>query len=130
MSLNDPLANALSAILNADRIGRTTVVIKPVSTLIKKILTLMNENGYIGAFEEKKCSGGSYITIFLLGKLNNCGAIKPRYPVALKDYEKFEKRYLPAKDFGFMVVSTSKGMMPHTAAKEAKLGGKLISYCY
>ncbi len=130
MSLNDPLANALSVIINADRMGKTEIVIKPVSTIIKKILTLMNEGGYIGAFEEKQCSGGSYITVALLGRLNNCGAIKPRYPVALKDYEKFEKRYLPAKDFGFIVVSTSKGMMPHTAAKEAKLGGRLLAYCY
>lgn len=130
MSLNDPLANALSALINADKIGKTEIMIKPVSKLIKKVLELMNESGYVGKFEEKQCSGGSYLVIPLLGRLNNCGAIKPRYPVTLDDYKKFEKRYLPAKDFGFIVVSTSKGIMPHTEAKKAKLGGRLIAYCY
>jgi len=130
MSLNDSLANALSVILNSDRIGKTEVKIRPVSKIIKQVLTLMNENGYIGAYEEIESSGGNYLTVNLIGKLNNCGAIKPKYPVTLKGYEKFEKRFLPAKNFGFMVVSTSKGIMPHTKAKEMKIGGRLLAYCY
>lgn len=130
MSLNDPLANALSILINADRLGKSDVVLKPASNLIKKTLELMNEAGYIGKFEERECSGGSYLFVPLLGRLNDCGAIKPRFPVNLEDYKKFEKLYLPAKDFGFIVVSTSKGVMPHTEAKKANLGGRLIAYYY
>ena len=48
-----------------------------------------------------------------------------------KDYfEKFEKRYLPSKELGFLIVSTSKGLMTNIEAKQKKLGGRLIAYVY
>ena len=59
-----------------------------------------------------------------------CGAIKPNFSVKKDGFEKFEKRYLPAKDFGVLIVSTSQGIMTHVEAKEKKLGGKLIAYVY
>ena len=45
-------------------------------------------------------------------------------------FEKFERRYLPAKDLGILFVSTPKGIMTHYDAKAKKLGGKLLAYCY
>jgi len=66
----------------------------------------------------------------LTGNINKCGAIKPRFPVTIMDYEKFERRYLPAKNFGILMVSTSKGIMTHEEAKKKGLGGVLIAYCY
>jgi ribosomal protein S8 len=50
--LNDTLANALSLILNAEKIGRTECVIKPISKVIKKVFGIMKDNGYIGDFRE------------------------------------------------------------------------------
>ncbi|MBW3003302.1 30S ribosomal protein S8 [Candidatus Woesearchaeota archaeon] len=128
--LNDPLANALSKILNAERVGKVSCKIKPVSNVLKKILTLLKEKMFIGEFKEVDDGKGGFIELNLLGKINNCGAIKPRYPLKLGDFEKFEKRYLPAKDFGIIVVSTSKGIMSHIEAKEKGIGGKLIAYIY
>ena len=58
------------------------------------------------------------------------GAIKPRFAVKATEYEKFEKRYLPAKGFGILIVSTVKGLMTHYEAKQQGLGGRLIAYCY
>jgi len=46
------------------------------------------------------------------------------------NYEKFEKRYLPAKDFGMIIVSTNQGIMTHIEAKEKGLGGRLLAYVY
>jgi 8-oxo-dGTP pyrophosphatase MutT (NUDIX family) len=54
----------------------------------------MNKNGYIGSFEEIVDSKGNRLTINLLGKINKCGSIKPRFSVTLPEYEKFEKRFL------------------------------------
>ena len=65
-----------------------------------------------------------------MGNINKCGSIKPRYNIKKEDYEKFEKRYLPAKDFGFLIVSTSKGVMSHMEAKEKNIGGRLLAYFY
>ena len=90
----------------------------------------MNENNYIGSFEEVITKKGNLLKVNLLGNLNKCGAIKPRYSVKKDGYEKFEKRYLPAKDFGIIFVSTSQGIMTHIEAKKKGLGGKLIAFCY
>ena len=127
---NDPLAAALTKVLNAERIGKREVVIKPASSIIKRVLTIMNEQGYIGSFEEVEDGKGNILKVNLLGNINRCGVIKPRFSTAKDQYEKWEKRYLPAKDFGVIMVSTQQGLVTHSAAKEKQTGGKLIAYCY
>ncbi len=130
MTLNDPLANVFSNIMNCERIGKNVVVIRPSSTLIKKILTVLQDKHYIGSYTETIDGKGNSLTINLIGAVNNCGVIKPRYAVQLNNYTVYEKRYLPAKGFGILIVSTPKGIMTHDEAKEQKLGGRLIAYCY
>ena len=104
--LNDTLANALVVILNSEKIGRKECIIRPSSKMIKEVLKIMNERGYIGLFSEEVNNKGNLLKVNLLGTINKCGAIKPRYSVERDNYEKFEKRYLPAKDFGIIFVST------------------------
>jgi small subunit ribosomal protein S8 len=128
--LNDPLAAALTKILNAERIGRREILLKPASKMIKKILTLMNEQGYIGSFEVLEDRSGGTLKVNLLGNINKCGVVKPRFSTKYNGYEKWEKRYLPAKDFGILLVSTPNGIMIHNVAKDEKTGGKLLAYCY
>ena len=130
MSLNDPLANALSLILNAEKVGKRECIIKPISKVIKKVFTILKENNYIGDFREINDLRGNYIKLNLLGNINKIGVIKPRFAVKKDGFEKFEKRYLLAKDFGIIIVSTSSGMMTHIEAKKKGLGGRLIAYCY
>ncbi len=130
MSLNDSLANVLSKILNAENKGKNECVVTPVSKVVKKILDLMQEHQYIGSYKEISKSKGGILNLNLIGRINKCGAIKPRFPITLKDFEKFEKRYLPAKDFGIIFVSTNKGILTHIEAKKKKLGGKLIAFVY
>lgn len=128
--LNDPLANALSTILNSEKIGKSECLVKPVSKVIKEVLKVMKENGYIGEFKELEDGKGGYIKINLLGMINKCGVIRPRYNLKRGEYEKFEKRYLPAKDVGVVFVSTTQGIMAHYGAKKKSVGGRLIGYCY
>ena len=127
---NDPLADTMNNMLNAERIGRRVVEAKPYSKTIGKVLDILKAHGYITAYEVKDDKKGGIITINLAGQINNCGVIKPRFSVTKDNYEKFENRYLPAKDFGIIIVSTSQGIMTHTEAKEKNIGGRLISYCY
>ena len=127
---NDPLANVLSHILNYERAGKQTVTTKDNSKLIKGVLQLMQDHGYLGSYEETEDSKGNTLTINLIGAVNKCGVIKPRFQIGKNDYEKYEKRYLPSKDFGFLVVSTNQGLMTHADAKDKGIGGTLISYCY
>src|SRR3989338_11595602 len=104
--LNDTLANALSLILNNEGIGKPECIIKPVSKVIKEVLKVMKVHGYVGDFKEVEDSRGNYIKLNLTGNMNKCGVIKPRYSVKNNEFEKFERRYLPAKDIGILFVST------------------------
>jgi len=128
--LNDPLAAALTKIMNAEIVGKREVEIKPASQMIKKILAIMNENHYIGSNKESTIGNNKKLKLNLLGNINKCGVIKPRFSTKHNGFEKWEKRYLPAKGFGIIFVSTPRGIMTHTQAKEKKIGGKLLAYCY
>jgi small subunit ribosomal protein S8 len=128
--LNDPLAATLAKIMNAEKIGKREVVVKPASKIIKKILSLMNEQNYVGTFEEVADGKNGFLKVNLLGNINKCGVIKPRFSTKNNEFEKWEKRYLPAKDFGVILISTPQGILTHYQAKEKKIGGKLLAYCY
>lgn len=128
--LNDTLSIALSNIKNAERIGKESCIIRYSSKVIKEVLTIMNKNGYVGDFKEVDDGKCKLLIVNLLGKINNCGGIKPRFSVKRNDYEKFEKRFLLAKDFGIIIISTPKGIMTHKDAKKENTGGKLLSFVY
>ena len=66
----------------------------------------------------------------IISSINKTGVIKPKYSVKINEYEKFEKRYLAAFGFGFLIVSTNQGIMTQEDAITKKLGGKLIAYVY
>src|SRR3989338_8849396 len=111
MSLNDTLSNALSNILRDEKLGRSESTIKPSSKVIKKVLGIMKENRYVGNFEETKNAKGSILKLNLLWNINKCGVIKPRYKVKKDQFEKFEERYLLARDMGILIVSTPVGII-------------------
>ena len=130
MSLNDPLANTLSLILIDEKAGRSESEIKPSSKIIKKVLDVMKSNNYVGDFEEIENGRGNIIKLNLLGNINKCGVIKPRYSVKKNEFEKFEERYLLARGMGILIVSTPAGIVTHNEAKKKNIGGKLLAYCY
>ncbi len=130
MSLNDPLANALSEIMRYDNMGRKEILIKPMSKVIKKVLEILNHNGYVGTYDEIDEGRGKYLKLNLIGMVNECKVIKPRFPVKFQDIEKCETKHLPAKGFGILIISTPQGIMTHDDAAAKKIGGALIAYCY
>ncbi|MEK6862573.1 MAG: 30S ribosomal protein S8 [Nanoarchaeota archaeon] len=130
MASNDPLSNVLSHLFNCEKVSRPECVVKPASKLVRNVLRIIKDEGYIGDFNVVNDGKSGIIKMNLLGNINRCGTIKPRFSFTLDDLEKFEKRFLPAKDFGVLIVSTSKGLMTHVKAREKKIGGRLIAYVY
>ncbi|MCD6164435.1 MAG: 30S ribosomal protein S8 [Candidatus Odinarchaeota archaeon] len=130
MPLLDPLADALSNIMNHELAGKKAVIIKPASKLIGEVLKIMLQEGYIGEFEYIDDGRAGKFRVQLLGRINKCGVIKPRFPVKKKDFEKWEKRYLPAHDIGILIVSTPQGVMTHKEAIKRGIGGRLLAYVY
>ena len=130
MTRLDLLSDALSNIWNHEIIGHREVVIKPASKLIGAVLRVMQKTGYIGEFEFIDDGRSGKFKVQLLGRVNKCGAIKPRYSVSADGFENWEKTFLPARDVGILVVSTSVGVVSHREAKEKKRGGRLLAYVY
>jgi small subunit ribosomal protein S8 len=128
--LNDPLADALSLMKNAEIKGKGTCTVQPSSKLIGGVLNLLKEKGYIGEFEHIDDGKAGLFQVKLLGNINNCGVIKPRYPVKRENLEKWESRYLPARDFGILILTTTQGIVTHAEAKKIGIGGKLLAYVY
>ncbi len=130
MSLSDTLSNAMSAIKNAESCGAGKCEIRPASKLVGNVLRVMKDYGYIKSFEYKDDRQGGMFVVELSGRINDCGAIRPRFSVKKTEYEKFEKRFLPARDMGILVVSTVKGVMSQKEARERGLGGILLAYVF
>ena|SRR3989344_3161687 len=121
----DIISDGLNAIMNAKRAGESTLTLEHHSKLLISILALAKLKGYVKDYK----IDGRKVSI-TLGKLNLCKALKPRYTVDISSFSKYEKRYLPARNFGIIIVSTSKGLMTHQTAIEKNLGGSLIAYMY
>jgi len=105
-------------------------LITPASKLLGNVLRVIQMNGYLGEFEFIDDGRAGKIRVQLLGRINKCGAIRPRYHVKAKDIEKWEKLYLPSRDIGVLVISTSQGVISHREAKKKGIGGSLLAYVY
>jgi small subunit ribosomal protein S8 len=126
MSMQDPIADMLTRIRNAQCIGKTTVVM-PASTLKKDIARVLKEEGYIADYSD-------------------IGGVKPQLSISLKYFEgkpvilKLDRisrsglrnyvgrNKLPTVQggLGVAIVSTSKGVMTDRAARVAGVGGEVI----
>ncbi len=128
--LLDPLADALSNIKNAEKVGKPDCTITPASKLIGSVLKVMKDKGYIGDFELIDDGKSGLFKVVLKGKINECGVIRPRHAVKNIEFEKWEKRFLPARGFGSIIITTPDGVMTHSEAREGGLGGQLLAYVY
>eukprot|EP00825_Cyclidium_porcatum_P038318 TRINITY_DN441_c0_g1_i1.p1 TRINITY_DN441_c0_g1~~TRINITY_DN441_c0_g1_i1.p1 ORF type:complete len:165 (-),score=27.50 TRINITY_DN441_c0_g1_i1:232-726(-) len=126
----DVLADALKTILNAEKNSRKQVMIKPVSKVVIKFLKLMQKYGYIGEFEIIDDHRSKKIVIELMGRLNKCGVISPRYDIQFTDFEKWTNNILPSRQFGHLVLTTTYGILTHDEARQRHTGGKIVGFFY
>lgn len=126
----DTLANGLTTIVNNEMRNKRECIISPASKLLGRVLRIMQLNGYIGEFEFIDDGRTGKFKVQLLGRINKCGAIRPRFSVKVDGFEPWEKTFLPSREVGLMVISTPKGVTSHKEAKEKHDGGKLLAFVY
>lgn len=123
----DIIADALNMIRNAKKAGKESVEIGKISDLLIEILKIMKQKNAIKKYKinlkEKKLE-------ITLGDVSECKAIKPRFTVRNDQIRKYERRYLPARGIGTLIISTNKGLITHEEALIEKIGGCLIAYFY
>jgi len=127
---HDTLNDALVTLRHADQQGKGRVDLQPTSHLIGEVLRIFREHEYIQDFAFVPSGKGGKYEVTLSRRINSCGVIKPRISVRGREVERYESRFLPAQDFGILVLSTNQGVMSHAQARELKIGGKLLAYVY
>jgi len=126
----DVLADALKRICNAERRGKRQVLLRPNSKVIVKFLSVMMKHGYIGEFEVVDDHRAGKIVVNLTGRINKCAVISPRFDVNISDMERWTNSLLPSRQFGYIVMTTSAGIMDHEEAKRKHVGGKILGFFF
>ena len=124
---HDVVADALNMMRNASNARKEELVITKISNVLVEILKIMKQKG---AIKKYKINPKEKSVEVSLGDLTECKAIKPRFTVQKTEIEKYRRRYLPARNVGTMIVSTSKGLMTNEEAEQEGAGGCLIAYFY
>jgi small subunit ribosomal protein S8 len=130
MPATNVLSNLFASIQNAELRHKKNCMVIPASKLASEVLRVLQKKRYIGEFEYIDDGVGGKLMVQLLGRINRCGVISPRFPVKSVKLVDWEHRYLPAVGFGILVVSTPQGVMSHSDAQEKGIGGRLIGYVY
>ncbi|XP_032692604.1 40S ribosomal protein S15a-like [Lontra canadensis] len=130
MERMNALADALKSINNAEKRGNRLVLVRPCSKVIVRFLMVMMKHGYTSKFEITDAHRAGKIAVNLTGRLNKCGVISPRFDVQLKDLEKWQNNLFPSHQFGFIVLTTSAGLMGHEEARRKHTGGTILGFFF
>lgn len=125
----DRLAEAINTIKNNEYIGREECVVYSTK-LVKRLLDIMRENGYIESYEEFDDRYAKRARVRLSKRINSIGVVKPRHSIKRSTIIDYEQRYIPSKDFGILVISTPSGVITNREARERGIGGRLLAYMY
>lgn len=125
----DILADAINTIKVHEGIGRDTCIV-PDTKLVKSVMEVLKKAEYILGYDTVKERTITKLSIRLAKRVNDIGVIKPRFAVSVDEYQKYETRFIPSRDFGILIVSTPKGIMTNKEAKEQHTGGRLLAYVY
>ncbi|MEM3671474.1 MAG: 30S ribosomal protein S8 [Thermoprotei archaeon] len=129
-----PTQNILATVMNTLKLGeqrgRKSCVVDGSSKFSGYVLNVMQKHGYIGEFEYIDDGRLGKFRIQLLGRINDCGVIVPRVAVDSGSVDRLSTKFLPSKDVGILILSTSKGVMSHVDARSNGVGGVAAAYVY
>ncbi|MBN1298906.1 MAG: 30S ribosomal protein S8 [Actinobacteria bacterium] len=133
MSVSDPIADMLTRIRNAIK-ARFDEVVMPSSKLKVQLAKLLLKEGYINSYEviDGESSSG-ILKIYLKYNKNRTGVISGLKRVSKPSLRVYcEKEKIPAVmgGLGTVVLSTSKGVMTGSSAKELGIGGEVLCYIW
>ena len=128
MNNQDPIADMLTRIRNANRVGRRFVQI-PKSKICTGIAQVLKDEGYIDSFDVIDDDRQGQIRIKL--KYTNTGqkvihVIDRESKPGCRVYRGVEALPKVLNGMGIAVVSTSKGVMSDRKAREENVGGELL----
>ncbi len=128
MSIQDPIADMLTRIRNAQAVFKQTVMM-PTSKLKVAIAKVLEEEGYINAFAETKSESGVSTLSIELKYYEGHSVIRKlqrRSGPSLKIYGKKDQLPEVENGLGIAIVSNSKGVMTAKNARKIGQGGEIL----
>jgi len=128
MNNQDPIADMLTRIRNANRVGRRMVLI-PKSKICTGIAQVLKDEGYIEEYDQVDDGQQGQIRVKLKYSLTGekvIHAIDRYSKPGCRVYRKVDDLPNVLNGMGIAVVSTSKGVMSDRKARESNVGGELL----
>jgi small subunit ribosomal protein S8 len=132
MNVSDPIADMLTRVRNASR-ARHLEVIVPASRTKREIARILKEEGFIADVREEREGPTDLLRLqlkYVDGKVPVVSGLKRISKPGLRVYA--QKTDIPRVlgGLGIVIVSTSKGIMTGSQAKQAQLGGEILAYVW
>lgn len=127
MSMQDPIADMLTRIRNAQMAGKAEVVI-PASKLKSAISKVLQDEGYIAGYRTEEVDGKPGLIVdlkYYQGKPVIVELDRVSRP-GLRAYAGKEELPKVRGGLGVAIVSTSQGVMTDRAARAAGVGGEVL----
>ena len=132
MTINDPIADMLTRVRNANSAGKATVSM-PSSKKLVEIARIMTEEGYVQGYEIIENSPRDILEITMKygeKKAKTIRGIKRISKPGLRIYTNCEDMPKVMKGLGTAIISTSKGVMTDKAARAAHVGGEVLAFVW
>ena len=132
MVMNDPIADLLTRIRNANHMRHANVEI-PASKLKTDILSVLKKEGFITNFVLDETDKFKKIVVTLKYTDTNERVIKGLKRISkpgLRVYAKVEELPRVLNGLGVALISTSNGVMTDRDARLAKIGGEVLAYIW
>ena len=131
MTINDPIADALTRIRNA-KLAKHETVSMPASKLKEELIKVLKNEGYVEGYVVEENNGFKNINVTLRyenGQSVITGIQRVSKP-GLRVYSKAKNMPRVFDGMGIAVISTSKGLMTEKSARANKLGGEVLCYVW
>jgi small subunit ribosomal protein S8 len=128
MAMNDPLGDMLTRIRNA-QLRRRPKVVTPASNLRAHVLDVLAEEGYIRGYARVDHKNGLSQLEIELKYSNGQPAIRQIKRVSKpgrRVYSQLKDLPTVANGLGVAILSTPKGVMSDTRAREERVGGEIL----
>lgn len=128
MSFSDPLGDMLTRIRNAIMRNRSNVM-TPASNLRGRVLDVLADEGFIRGYSETQDDGGFRAFNIELKYFEGQAVIRDIKRVSKPGRRVYSSvKTLPQirNGLGIAILSTPKGVMSDTAAREANVGGEVL----
>lgn len=132
MNVSDPIADMLTRVRNASRARHTEVVV-PASRTKREIARILVEEGFIADVREERAGPAQLLRLelkYVDGKVPVVSGLKRISKPGLRVYARKTDIPRVLGGLGVVIVSTSKGIMTGSQAKQAQLGGEILAYVW